>query len=162
MQHQISYTIQISLTIWVINSYFVYSVQIQKSWNLNWSLINLNICKHREDNKKMKSTSGFVKYTSNRKLLNGGNNPKSYTRYNLNQPVYICLCVCVCVWISKQMLFVFPFFPLEMTCGGHSKGNIWWVFLRHICSICFDVKYFLKNIFSFYRVYFAVKYFQST
>ena len=102
-QHQISYTIQISLTIWAINSYFVYSVQIQKSWNLNWSLINLNICKHRGDNKKMKSTSGFVKYTSNRKLLNGVNNSKSHTKYNWNQLIY--LCVCVYGFLNKRYLF---------------------------------------------------------
>ena len=54
----------------------------------------------------MKTTSEFVKYTSNRKLLSGVTILK-VTLGNLN-----------------QTLLVFPFFPLEMTCGGHSKGNI--------------------------------------
>ena len=48
----------------------------------------------------MKTTSEFVKYTSNRKLLSGVTILK-VTLGNLN-----------------QTLLVFPFFPLEMTCGG--------------------------------------------
>ena len=62
----------------------------------------------------MKTTNGFVKYTSNKKLLSGVTILK-VTPGNLN-----------------QTLPAFPFFPLEMTCGGHSKGNIWQAFLNHL------------------------------
>ena len=89
------------------------------------------------------------------------NNSKSYIRYNLNQFIYIYILYShTHAWVSKQTLLVFPIFPLEMTCGGYSKGNIWWVLLRVSLVQFFEVG-LLKKL-SFQKVHHEKRIFQKT